>query len=185
MIFTESRLKGAFVVSLEKREDDRGFFARSYCAKEFAEHGLTTDVSRCNIAYTKHKGTIRGLHYQISPYEEVKFTRCVRGGVLDVIVDLRKDSPTFGQYDSVELTAENFKALYVPENFAHAYITLTDDVVFMYQVSRPYSPGSERCIRWDDPEINIRWPEMEKYIISEKDRNSQYMREIFKEVKEY
>ena len=183
MIFTETRLKGAFVVELEKHEDYRGFFARSYCAREFAEHGLITDISQCNIAGTKHKGTIRGLHYQISPYEEVKFTRCVRGGVFDVIVDLRKGSPTFGQYEAVELTADNFKALYVPENFAHGYMSLTDDVVFTYQVSRPYSPESERCIRWDDPDINIRWPEMEKYIVSDKDSNSPYMRELFKEGK--
>lgn len=183
MIFTETKLKGAFVVELEKHEDERGFFARSYCAHEFAEHGLITDISQCNIAYTKRRGTIRGLHYQINPYEEVKFTRCMSGRVLDVIVDIRQGSPTFGQYASVELTAENFKALYVPENFAHGYISLTDNVVFVYQVSRPYSPGSERCIRWDDPEINIHWPEMERYIISEKDRNSPCMREIFKEGK--
>ena len=181
MIFTETRIKGAFVVSLEKHEDDRGFFARSYCAKEFADHGLNTEVSQCSIAHTKHKGTIRGLHYQIHPYEEVKFTRCLRGKVLDVIVDLRKGSPTFGQYEAVELTADNFKALYVPEYFAHGYMTLTDDVVFMYQVSRPYSPGSERGLKWDDPDVNIRWPKMERYIVSEKDSNSPYIREIFRQ----
>ena len=104
----------------------------------------------------------------------------MRGKVLDVIVDLRKGSPTFGQYEAVELSAEDSNALYVPENFAHGYMSLTDDVVFMYQVSRPYSPGSERGIRWDDPKINIRWPEMDRYIVSEKDRNAPYMLDIFK-----
>ena len=181
MIFTETKLKGAFVVELERRSDERGFFARAYCSGEFRTHGLTTDIAQCNIAYTKHKGTIRGLHCQTSPYEEVKFTRCMRGAVLDVIVDLRRGSETFGQYEAVELSAENGKALYVPENFAHGYMSLTDDVIFFYQVSRPYSPGSERCIRWDDPDINICWPEMDEYIISDKDRNSQFLREIFKE----
>ena len=179
MIFTETNIGGVFVIELEKHEDDRGFFARTFCTDEFAKHGLVTDVSQCNIAYTKHKGTIRGLHYQIHPYEEVKLTRCVRGGVLDVVIDLRKGSPTFGQYEAAELTAENNKALYVPENFAHGYMSLTDDVVFMYQVSRPYSPGSERGIRWDDPDVAIRWPEMDRYIVSDKDRNAPFMRDIF------
>ena len=178
MIFTETSLKGAYVIDLEPHEDHRGFFARMYCAREFAEHGLSTEISQCNIAYTKHKYTIHGMHYQIHPYEEVKFVRCVKGCVLDTIIDMRKDSPTFGKYVSVELSDSNYRALYVPENFAHGYMTLSDDVVFTYQVSRAYAPNSERILRWNDPDVNIQWPHAENITISDKDKNAQLWRDF-------
>ena len=178
MIFTETNLAGAFVIDLEKHEDFRGFFARTYCVKEFADHGLSTEILQCNISYSRHKYTVRGMHYQIHPYEEVKLVRCVKGSVIDSIVDLRRDSPTFGKYFSVELSDENFRALYVPKNFAHGYMTLTDDVVFTYQVSQAYAPNSERILRWNDPDINIQWPHAENITISDKDKNAQLWRDF-------
>lgn len=178
MIFTETNLAGAFVIDLEKHEDYRGFFARTYCVKEFADHGLSTEISQCNISYSRHKYTVRGMHYQIHPYEEVKLVRCVKGRVIDSIVDLRRDSPTFGKYFSVELSDENYRALYVPENFAHGYMTLSDDVVFTYQVSRAYAPNSERILRWNDPDVNIQWPHAENVTISDKDKNAQLWRDF-------
>ena len=178
MIFTETSLKGAYVIDLEPREDFRGFFARTYCAKEFADHGLSTEITQCNMSYTKHKYTVRGMHYQIHPYEEVKFVRCVKGRVFDTIVDIRRDSPTCGKYFSVELSEDNYRALYVPENFAHGFMSLTDDVYFTYQVSRAYAPNSERIIRWNDPDINIQWPHTENVILSGKDRDAPLWSEI-------
>ena len=179
MIFTETSLKGAYVIDLEEHRDFRGFFARTYCVKEFADHGLSTETLQCNMSYTKHKYTVRGMHYQLHPYEEVKLVRCVKGCVLDTIVDIRRDSPTFGKYFSVELSEDNYKALYVPENFAHGFMSLTDDVVFTYQVSQMYAPNSERILRWNDPDVNIKWPHTENIIISDKDRDAPLWRDIF------
>ncbi len=168
MLFHETRLEGAFVIELEKREDTRGFFARGWCQKEFEDHGLVAQVVQANISYNRKKGTLRGMHYQVAPVEETKLVRCVRGGIYDVIIDLRPESPTYKQWIGVELTAENYKMLYVPENFAHGLQTLEDDTEVIYQVSQFYTPGAERGIRWNDPAFRIEWPQNIE-VISDKD----------------
>ncbi len=171
MIFRETELKGAFIIELEKLEDARGFFARAWCQKEFEAHGLTARLVQCNLSFNKKRGTLRGMHYQAAPYEEVKLVRCTRGAVYDVIIDLRPESPTYKQWLGVELTADNYKMLYVPEGFAHGYQTLTDDAEVFYQVSQFYTPASERGVRWDDPAFGIEWPETDTRIISDKDES--------------
>ena len=157
MIFAGTTLKGAFIIELEKHEDERGFFARSFCEKESEEHGLNPRIVQCNISYNKKKGTLRGMHYQIAPYEEVKLVSCIRGAIHDVIIDLRPDSPTYCQWFAVELGAENYKVLYVPEGFAHGFQTLEDNTVVFYQMSEFYHPECARGVRWDDPAFGIRW----------------------------
>jgi dTDP-4-dehydrorhamnose 3,5-epimerase len=171
VLFVETDLAGAFVIALERREDDRGFFARTWCRREFEEAGLSTEIAQCNLSFNHRAGTLRGLHYQVAPDEEVKLIRCTRGAIYDVIVDLRRGSPTFKQWIGVELTAENRKALYVPEGFAHGYQTLVDETETVYQVSEFYAPGAERGLRWDDPALGIVWPEAAELIISDKDRS--------------
>lgn len=169
MIFRETKLKGAFIIEVEKREDDRGFFARAWCKKEFDEHGLTASMVQSNIAFSKRKGTLRGLHYQGAPYGEVKVVRCTKGSLYDVMVDLRPGSSTYRQWVGVELTSSNHKMMYVPEGFAHGYQTLEDNTEVMYQVSQFYFPAFERGIRYDDPGVGIDWPLIDK-IISDKDK---------------
>ena len=169
MIFSETKLKGAFIIEIEKREDARGFFARSWCQNEFKTHGLTTEFVQANVSYNKKKGTMRGLHYQKSPYEESKLVRCTRGAIYDVIVDLRPNSPTYKDWIGVELTADNYKMLYVPEGFAHSFQTLMDNTEVTYQVSAFYNPASEGGLRWNDPAFGIKWPTKVE-IISDKDR---------------
>jgi dTDP-4-dehydrorhamnose 3,5-epimerase len=171
MIFRETPLKGAFVIEPEKLRDRRGFFARAWCMKEFEAHGLNTGLVQCNIAFNHQRGTVRGMHFQTAPRSETKLVRCTRGTVYDVIVDLRAGSTTYLKWFGVELTAENSRMLYVPEDFAHGYKTLTDNAEVFYQVSEFYSPECERGVRWDDPALGIDWPESDKLIISEKDRN--------------
>lgn len=168
MRFTETKLKGAFVLDLELREDSRGFFARSFCQKEFEAHGLKPIVAQCNLSFNHKKGTMRGMHYQIPPAAETKLVRCTRGAVYDVIVDLRPDSPTYLQHVGVELTADNRRQLYVPEMFAHGYLTLTEHAEVAYQVGEFYTPGYERGIRFDDPALKIEWP-VPIEVISDKD----------------
>ena len=168
MLFHETKLVGAFVIELEKREDTRGFFARGWCQKEFEDHGLVAQVVQTNISFNRKKGTLRGMHYQAAPFEETKLVRCVRGGIYDVIIDLRPESPTYKQWIGVELTAENYKMLYVPENFAHGLQTLEDDTEVIYQVSQFYTPGAERGLRWNDPAFRIEWPQ-DIEVISDKD----------------
>ena len=168
MIFEETKLKGAFIIKLEKREDERGFFARSWCQNEFNEHGLNAHIVQCNISYSKKKGTLRGMHFQAYPYEEVKMLRCVSGAIYDVIIDLRRDSATCYQWFAVELNSDNYKMLYVPQGFAHGYQTLEDDTVVFYQMSEFYHQECERGVRWDDPAFGIEWP-IENHIISSKD----------------
>jgi len=170
VIFAETKLKGAYVIEIEKLKDHRGFFARTWCKKEFEEHNLVSRVRQANVSYNKKKGTLRGMHYQLSPYEETKLVRCTMGAIYDVIIDLRLASPTYTQWIGVELTAENYKMLYVPENFAHGFITFEDNTEVAYQVSQFYTPGSERGIRWDDPAFQIDWP-LEVQVISDKDKN--------------
>ncbi|HHS83830.1 MAG TPA: dTDP-4-dehydrorhamnose 3,5-epimerase [Gammaproteobacteria bacterium] len=170
MIFTESELKGAFIIEPEKLTDTRGFFARSWCQREFAEHGLNTNLVQANIAFNNKAGTLRGMHRQVAPHEEAKLVRCTRGALYDVIIDLRPDSSTCGRWLGVELNQDNHKMLYVPEGFAHGYLTLTDDCEIFYLVSEFYTPGAEKGVRWDDPAFGIKWPEIPDLLISEKDQ---------------
>jgi dTDP-4-dehydrorhamnose 3,5-epimerase len=158
LIFHETKLQGAFLVELDKHEDNRGFFARAFCAKEFVQHGLDARVVQANISGNHKKGTIRGLHYQVPPADETKFIRCIRGTIWDVIVDLRPDSPTYLQHAAFELSADNYKALYVPAMFAHGKQSLTDDTQMLYLMSQFYTPGCERGVRYDDPALDIEWP---------------------------
>lgn len=170
MIFTETKLKGAFIVDLEPFDDERGFFARAWCKREFREHGLSSDVKQVNLSYNIRKGTLRGMHYQIEPYGEAKMVRAVRGAIYDVIIDLRPDSPTYQEWIGVELSMKSHRLLYVPENFGHGFQTLTDDAEVLYQVSQFYTPGAERGIRYNDPTFAIEWP-LDVTAISEKDQN--------------
>ena len=170
MIFTQTKLEGAYILELEKRGDDRGFFARTFCRKEMEAHGLIPDVAQANTSLSKTRGTLRGMHYQKAPYEETKLVRCTRGALFDVIIDLRPDSPTYKQWVGVELSAENYRMLFVPKHFAHGFITLADDTEANYLVSQFYAPGSELGIRWNDPVFNIKWP-IDVSVISEKDAN--------------
>lgn len=169
MRFTPAALSGAYVIDIEPLEDERGFFARSWCADEFAARGLKRHLVQCNISFNRRKGTVRGMHYQIAPHEEAKLVRCTRGALLDVIIDLRPDSPTFRQHVAVELTAENRRMLYIPAGLAHGFQTLVDDTEVFYQMSDPYVAECARGVRWDDPAFDIRWPDDER-TISAKDR---------------
>ncbi|HET6515125.1 MAG TPA: dTDP-4-dehydrorhamnose 3,5-epimerase [Thermodesulfovibrionales bacterium] len=169
MIFTETRLRGAYVIDPEPLSDDRGFFARTWCQKEFQAHGLNTNVAQCNISYNAKKGTLRGMHYQTAPFEEAKLVRCTGGAIFDVIIDLRPHSATFREWISVELDAGNRRMFYIPEGFAHGFITLTDNAEVFYQMSQCYSAGHARGVRWNDPVFGIQWP-AEASVISEKDR---------------
>jgi dTDP-4-dehydrorhamnose 3,5-epimerase len=168
MKFTETPLKGAFVIDLEKREDERGFFARAWCQNEFEAHGIYRLPVQANMSYNKKAGTIRGMHYQAAPYQESKLIRCINGAIYDVIIDLRKDSPTYKQWFGIELNADNRTMLFVPEDFAHGFLALKDNSEVMYQVSAFYNFGSERIIRYNDPMFNIKWP-IEVSVVSEKD----------------
>ena len=168
MIFTETELKGAYIIDLERREDDRGFFARTWFQQEFEAHGLVARIVQANMSYNKLKGTLRGMHYQRSPYAETKLVRAVRGAIIDVIIDLRPGSPTYKRWIGVELTANNRRALFVPEGFAHGFQTLEDDTDVSYQVSAFYTPGAEGGARYNDPAFDIQWP-LPISVISEKD----------------
>ena len=170
MIFKESSLSGVFVVDLKPAKDDRGFFARGWCQKEFADHGLTSSLCQVNISHNHEAGTLRGLHMQTAPYEEAKLVRCVRGAIFDVAVDMRKTSPNYLQWIGYELSAENRTALFIPHGFAHGYQTLTDDTEVFYLISEFYAPGAEAGIHYDDPKIGIDWP-IDVSTISEKDKN--------------
>jgi dTDP-4-dehydrorhamnose 3,5-epimerase len=170
VIFAETPLKGAYIIDLERCEDDRGFFARSWCGDEARKHGLNPRVAQCNVSFNSTAGTLRGLHYQAAPCQEAKLVRCTRGSVFDVIVDLRPDSPTFRQHVAVVLTADNRKGLYVPEDFAHGFLTLEDATEVFYQMSEAYAPEYARGVRWNDPAFAIPWPSLPQ-VISERDRS--------------
>jgi dTDP-4-dehydrorhamnose 3,5-epimerase len=159
MIFKETRLKGAFVVELEKRVDERGFFARAWCRHEFGSRGLSSDIVQCNISFNHQRGTLRGMHYQAAPHEEIKIVRCIKGAVCDVVIDLRPNSETFKEWHAVELTADNRKMMYVPKGFAQGFLTLTDDCEIFYQMSTDYAPAFARGVRWNDSAFGIEWPE--------------------------
>jgi dTDP-4-dehydrorhamnose 3,5-epimerase len=169
MIFTPTELKGAFIVDLERREDSRGFFARSFCQKEFAEHGLKPVIAQANLAFNHVKGTLRGMHFQFPPCAESKLVRATRGAILDIIVDLRPESPTFLQHVAVELDEDNHRALYVPERFAHGYQVLADKTETSYQVGEFYAPDCESGLLHDDPRLGLTWP-LPVAVISDKDR---------------
>jgi len=171
MKFIETRLKGAFIIEPERLEDERGFFARTFCHEEFEAHGLNHIFMQCNISYNKHKGTLRGMHYQVAPMAEAKLVRCTRGAIYDVIIDLRPESPTYCQWLAEELNAENSKMVYIPEGFAHGFQTLEDDTEVFYQMSEFYSPEHARGVRWDDLVFGIEWPEVENQVVSKKDSN--------------
>jgi dTDP-4-dehydrorhamnose 3,5-epimerase len=168
--FTETKLKGAYIIELEPIHDDRGFFARSWCQNEFRDRGLNPNLVQCNISFNLEKGTLRGMHYQVKPHEEAKLVRCTRGAIYDVIIDIRPESATFTQWMAVELSAENYKMLYVPKGFAHGFQTLENNTEVFYQMSDFYRPESARGIRWDDSVFAIVWALTDGLIISLKDR---------------
>jgi len=170
MRFVETPLAGAFVIDLEKREDERGFFARVFCRDEFEDHGLPSAIVQINDSLAADKGTLRGMHYQLPPHAETKVVRCIRGALYDVILDLRPDSKTFGRHFGIELSAENRTMVCVPKGFAHGFVTLRDDTEAFYLTDESYAPTHERGIRWNDPAFGIAWP-LEPAVISEKDRH--------------
>jgi dTDP-4-dehydrorhamnose 3,5-epimerase len=168
VIFFETKLKGAYLVELKKHEDNRGFFARGWDQTLLEQQGLIGNVTQQNIAFSKTKGTVRGLHYQRTPHQETKFIRCTRGAVFDVIVDLRPDSPTYKQWLGMTLSMDDYRVLYMPKDFAHGFQALEDNSEIMYLVSEPYAPAFEAGIRYNDPSIRVEWP-MPVTMISEKD----------------
>ena len=170
MIFTETILRGAYLLDLEKRSDDRGFFARTFCEEEFRARGLKAGVVQCAAPFNVRKGTLRGMHYQAAPHAQAKLVRCTRGAVFDVLLDLRPESPMFKKWVSVELTAESGRMVYVPEGFAHGFQSLEDESEVFYQMAAPHRPESERGVRWDDPAFGIEWPPAPERILSSRDR---------------
>ena len=158
MIFHPTELAGACLIELERREDERGFFARTWCEREFSEHGLNPRLVQCNLSYNKRAGTLRGMHYQTAPFEEAKLVRCSSGSIYDVIVDLRPESSTYLKHFGVKLTAGNHKMIYVPEGFAHGFLTLEDQTSVFYQMSEFYAPDQASGFRWNDPAFGIQWP---------------------------
>jgi dTDP-4-dehydrorhamnose 3,5-epimerase len=183
VIFTETKLKGAFVVDIERREDSRGFFARVFCQHEFAAHGLKPVIAQANIAFNQQKGTLRGMHFQFPPSAETKFVRATRGAVVDIIVDLRPESPTYLQHVAVELSEENSRAIYVPEGFAHGYQVLRDETETSYQVGEFYTPGAEGGLLHDDLRLGLKWP-LPVTVISDKDRTWKPLEEQELEIKQ-
>jgi dTDP-4-dehydrorhamnose 3,5-epimerase len=168
MIFTETTLAGALMVDMPRVEDERGFFARTFSAEEFAARGLPALMLQCSVSFNARKGTLRGMHFQAAPHREDKLVRCTAGAIFDVIVDLRADSPTRRRWFGVELTAANHRSLFVPKGFAHGFVTLLDATEVLYMISTPYAPGFERGVRWNDPALAIHWP-IEPAVISARD----------------
>lgn len=169
MIFAESKLSGVFEINIEPRADERGFFARSWCQREFKEYGLNPGLVQCNVSYNPKRGTMRGMHYQADPYAEAKLVRCTKGAVYDVVLDLRPQSPTFTEWIGVNLTAENRNMIYIPEGCAHGFLTVEDESEVFYQMSAFYNAASAGGVRWNDPAFKIVWPG-EPVLISERDR---------------
>lgn len=168
MIFTEAALPGAFVIDIERHDDERGFFARSFCREEFASRGIEAPNEQCSLSYNARRGTLRGMHYQAAPHEEAKLVRCTAGAIFDVIVDLRGQSPTHRRWYAAELSAANRRSLFVPKGCAHGFITLTDETEVLYMISPAYAPGSSRGFAWNDPAFAIDWP-MRPLVISARD----------------
>jgi dTDP-4-dehydrorhamnose 3,5-epimerase len=169
VIFRETPIPGAFVVEPERIEDERGFFARTWCEREFREHGLDPRLAQCSVSFNRRAGTLRGMHYQAAPHGEAKLVRCTMGAIYDVVVDLRPDSPAFRRWTAVELSARNRRMLYIPEGLAHGFQTLEPDTEVFYQISEFYHPGSARGVRWNDPAFGIEWPEAAERVMSERD----------------
>jgi dTDP-4-dehydrorhamnose 3,5-epimerase len=182
MIFTETKLKGAFIVDLDRKTDERGFFARAFCQNEFRDHGLKPVIAQANIASNAKKGTLRGMHFQYPPAAESKLVRCTRGAILDLIVDLRPESPTYLDHISVELNEDNMTALYVPERFAHGYQALRDNTDMSYQAGEFYTPNADSGLLYDDPRLGLKWP-LPVSVMSPKDLAFRPLREIEDEVK--
>jgi dTDP-4-dehydrorhamnose 3,5-epimerase len=182
MIFSETKLKGAYIIDLDRKEDVRGFFARAFCQKEFEAHGLKPTIAQANLAFNHKKGTLRGMHFQFPPAAETKLVRCTRGAILDIIVDLRPESPTYFQHVAVELSEDNSRALYVPERFAHGYQVLRDKTETSYQVGEFYTPGSEGGLMYNDPRLGLKWP-LPVCVISDKDKGWQLLAEQESELK--
>ena len=176
MLFRETKLPGAFVIELQKHEDERGFFARSWCQKEFETHGLNQRLVQCNVSFNKLKGTLRGMHYQVAPSAEAKLVRCTRGAIYDVIIDLRPESTTYRQHVSEVLSSNNYRALFIPEGFAHGFQTLEDNSEVFYQMSAFYSLEHQRGLRYNDPAFEIKWPAIAT-VISDRDRSYEDFRE--------
>ena len=170
MQFTPSRIPGAWMIDIAPIHDHRGFFAMTWLPEEFSKRGINPALAQCNLAFNHKRGTLRGMHFQKAPHSQAKIVRATRGALLDVIIDLRPASPTYRQWDAIELTADNRRMLYMPEGVAHGYLTLTDDVEAYYHASTPWVPHSESGVRWNDPAFGITWP-FEPVVISEKDRN--------------
>jgi dTDP-4-dehydrorhamnose 3,5-epimerase len=182
MIFIETKLKGAFIIRLDRRSDDRGFFARAFCQREFAEHGLTSVIAQANIASSLKKGTVRGMHFQYPPAAETKLVRCTRGAILDIIVDLRPESETYLDHVAVELDEDSMDALYVPQRFAHGYQTLRDNTHTSYQVGEVYTPDAEGGLMYKDPRLGLEWP-LPVSVVSERDQKFGLLDEIEVEMK--
>ena len=174
MIFSKTMLVGVYIIDMEQIEDERGFFARSWCEKEFSLHEINSKFVQCNISFNKKMGTLRGMHYQAAPFEEAKLIRCIKGSVYDVVIDIQPNSPSFMKWFGVRLSADSYKLIYIPKGFAHGFITLEDNTELFYQMSEFYHPESANGIMWDDPKININWPEINK-IISKKDLSYKYL----------
>jgi dTDP-4-dehydrorhamnose 3,5-epimerase len=183
VIFTETKLAGAFILDLQRREDDRGFFARTFCQHEFEEHGLKPVIAQANVAFNRYKGTLRGMHFQFPPAAETKLVRATRGAILDIIVDLRPESPTYLEHIGVELSADNHRALFVPERFAHGYQVLEDNTETTYQVGEFYTPELESGLLYNDPRLGLEWP-LPIAEMSEKDQQWRRLDEIESELKE-
>lgn len=183
MIFIETKLKGAFVIEIDRHEDSRGFFARAFCQHEFEAHGLKPIIAQANIAFNHRKGTLRGMHFQFPPAAETKFVRCTRGAILDIIVDLRPESPTYLQHIAAELSEQNHRALYVPERFAHGYQVLRDETETSYQVGEFYTPGCEGGLLYDDPRLALMWP-LPITVVSDKDRGWRQLDQQERELKQ-
>jgi dTDP-4-dehydrorhamnose 3,5-epimerase len=177
MIFTETKLKGAYIIDIDRKEDERGFFARAFCQQEFEAHGLKPIIAQANVAFNYKKGTLRGMHFQYPPAAETKLVRCTRGAILDIIVDLRPDSATYLHYIAVELNEANHRALYVPERFAHGYQVLQDNTETSYQVGEFYTPSAEGGLLYNDPRLGLTWP-LPVTVISEKDQRFGLLDEI-------
>ncbi len=170
MIFTRMGIEGAYIIEPEPLADERGFFARSFCEEEFRKNGLETEIVQCNISYNKKSGTLRGMHYQIPPFEEAKIVSCTRGSIYDVVLDLRRGSPSYCRWFATELSENNYTMVYVPKGCAHGFLTLEDDCMVYYQMTEFFHPECARGVRWDDPAFGITWPHPAE-IISEKDQS--------------
>lgn len=175
MRFYELELQGAFIIEIDKIEDERGFFARTFCKDEYKKHNLETDFVQCNISYNKKKGTLRGMHYQTEPFAETKIVTCIKGSIYDVVIDMRKESNTYGKWIGIHLHSKVFKSLYIPKGFAHGFLTLEDDSEVFYQMSEFYNSDSSKGIRYDDPFINIDW-KYEISILSDKDKSYSFIK---------